>query len=144
MQKLLCAFVFSMAVFASEASVPLSRPATGEVKAAESGARLWKASIASLAIVHAVDTQSSWGKCEGNSFLASGSGQFGARGMAFKSAFVGGLAMAEYLTGRRHPKLYGLFTAGNFGVSAGLGGMAGHNYTVAAPGVGYGCGPVSH
>ena len=101
--------------------------------------RIWKASLISLVVAQAVDAQSSWGKCESNSFLAGSGGRFDSRSLSIKSGMIAGLALAETISGRHHPKLYGLFSAVNFSVGAGIGGMALHNYTISAPAPGYSC-----
>jgi hypothetical protein len=101
--------------------------------------RLWKASLVSLGVAHAVDSHSSWGKCESNSFVAGAGGRFDVSSLAIKSGVFAGLALFEWTSGRRHPKLYRIFSAANFGVSVGVGAMAARNYSVRVPTAGYVC-----
>jgi hypothetical protein len=67
--------------------------------------------------------------------LAGPSGNFGKEGALLKLGFQGGLIGFEYLITRGHPsrKLYRALSAINFGVSATVGGVAIHNYTVPRP-----------
>jgi hypothetical protein len=100
------------------------------------GRSLWRLSLAALAVSNALDIQSSWGKHELNSTLASQSGDFGAQGALLKLGFQGGLISVEYLITRRHPgrRLYRTLAFINFGASVGIAGVAAHNYTVTPPG----------
>jgi hypothetical protein len=100
------------------------------------GKNLWRISLTTLAVSNALDIQSSWGKHELNSTLASPSGNFGAQGALLKLGFQGGLAGIEYLLTRHHPsaRLYRTLAIINFGASAGIAGVVAHNYTVAPPG----------
>ncbi len=100
------------------------------------GKNLWRASLAALAVANALDIQSSWGKHELNSTLASPSGNFGTQGALLKLGFQSGLAGIEFLLTRHHPsaRLYRALSIINFGAAAGIGGVAAHNYTVAPPG----------
>jgi hypothetical protein len=107
-------------------------PATASLR----GKNLWRASLAALAVSNALDIQSSWGKHELNSALASPSGDFGAQGALLKLGFQGGLVGIEYLLTRHHAstRLYRALSIINFGAAAGIGGVAAHNYTIAPPG----------
>jgi hypothetical protein len=100
------------------------------------GRNLWRVSLATLAVSNALDIQSSWGKHELNSTLASPSGEFGAQGALIKLGFQGGLVGIEFLLTHHHPsaRLYRTLAIINFGASAAIGGVVAHNYTVAAPG----------
>jgi len=100
------------------------------------GRNLWRISLTTLAVSNALDVQSSWGKHELNSALASPSGNFGAQGAMLKLGFQGGLVGVEYLLTRHHPnpRLYKALSIINFGASVGIAGVAAHNYTVAPPG----------
>ncbi|MGO9256235.1 MAG: hypothetical protein ACLQU1_08040 [Bryobacteraceae bacterium] len=100
------------------------------------GKNLWRISLTTLAVSNALDIQSSWGKHELNSTLASPSGNFGAQGALLKLGFQGGLVGIEYLLTRHHPsaRLYRTLAIINFGASAGIAGVVAHNYTVAPPG----------
>ena len=100
------------------------------------GRNLWRISLTTLGISNALDIQSSWGKHELNSTLASPSGNFGAQGALLKLGFQGGLVGIEYLLTRHRPspRLYRTLAIINFASSAGIAGVAAHNYTVAPPG----------
>ena len=99
------------------------------------GQKLWRASVAALGAVNAMDVESSWHKHELNSTLAGSNGTFGAQGALIKLGMQGGLVGIEYLLTRRHPsaRLYRAVSFINFGVAAGIGSVAGHNYTVPVP-----------
>jgi hypothetical protein len=94
--------------------------------------RLWHVSLASLAAANVMDVQSSWGKHELNSPLASANGTFGARGALMKSGFQGGLMGLEMLVLRRHPNrtLCRFLAVVNFGAAAVVAGTTVHNYGV--------------
>jgi hypothetical protein len=94
--------------------------------------RVWKASLASLAIANVMDVQSSWGKYETNPMLAGANGRFGARGALLKLALQGSVVGVEYLITRGHPskRVYRLLTIVNFGDAAATAATAGHNYTI--------------
>jgi hypothetical protein len=97
--------------------------------------KLWRASITALAVANVLDVHSSWGKHELNSTLSGPTGNFGKEGAIVKLGFQGGLIGFEYLITRGHPsrKLYRALSVINFGVSATIGGVAVHNYTVPRP-----------
>ncbi len=108
--------------------LPLTKPATPHLK-------LWRTSVATLAVANALDVHSSWGKYELNRTLAGPSGTFGRDGALLKLAFQGGLLGVEYLITRGHPtgKVYKALSVINFGAAATFGGVAAHNYTVPRP-----------
>jgi len=94
--------------------------------------RLWIASMMAAAAGTSLDAATSWGKYEGNGFLASSDGRFGAKGVSIKA----GLAMAVFMPQialRRHKELRVPFTIGNFAQAALFGGVAAHNLGVRAP-----------
>lgn len=115
---------------------PAALAAPGKLAAPAAGRNLWRISLASLAVSNALDVQSSWGKHELNGTLASPSGNFGTQGALLKLGFQGGLVGIEYLLTRHRPspRLYRALAIINFGASAGICGVAAHNYTVAPPG----------
>lgn len=94
---------------------------------------IWKLSLASLTVAHAMDMQSSWGKHELNSTLAGPAGKFGGQGALIKLGLQGSLMGVEYLITRRRPsnKLYRVLSVINFGAAAGTTAVACHNYTIA-------------
>ncbi len=94
--------------------------------------RLWRFSVASLAVANALDVHSSWGKHELNGALAGGNGTFGARGAALKLGMQGALLGVEYLLtrGRPHPRLYRVLSYVNFSAAGVIGVTAMHNYSI--------------
>jgi len=97
--------------------------------------RLWRISVAALGAANAMDIQSSWSKHELNATLAGPNGNFGAQGALLKLGMQGGLLGVEYLLLRHHPSSHAFRAVSfiNFGIAAGIGAVAGHNYTVPAP-----------
>jgi hypothetical protein len=97
--------------------------------------KLWRVSITALTVANVLDAHSSWGKHELNSTLSGPSGTFGKEGALIKLGLQGGLIGFEYLITRGHPsrKRYRAFSGINFGVSAAIGGVAVHNYSVPRP-----------
>ncbi len=94
--------------------------------------RIWVASIFTMAGASGLDAASSWGKQEGNSFLASSNGRFGAKGLALKASFGAAVIVPEFLF-RKHKDLLKTFAIGNFAEAALFGGAAIHNLGVASP-----------
>src|SRR5258708_29562636 len=94
--------------------------------------RLWKASLATMAVANALDIHSSWGKHELNGTLAGPGGQFGRQGALIKLGLQGGLLGAEYLITRGHPtrNVCRALSMVNFGAAAATGVVASHNYTI--------------
>ena len=102
--------------------------------------RLWLSSLMALSVTNVLDVQSSLGKRELNSALASSSGTLGPQGILLKSGLQGGLLGIEYLVLRRHShrlatagsqsKLYRTLSIINFASSGVFAGIAAHNYTV--------------
>jgi hypothetical protein len=127
MRNILLFLVISAGVMSAQEVSFLDRPTTAP--------KLWRASITALAVANVLDVHSSWGKHELNSTLSGPSGNFGKEGALIKLGLQGGLIGFEYLITRGHPsrKLYRALSAMNFGVSATIGGVAAHNYTVPAP-----------
>ncbi|MDQ2774713.1 MAG: hypothetical protein M3Y57_07290 [Acidobacteriota bacterium] len=80
--------------------------------------RLWIGSMLAMAGATAFDAASSWGKSEGNGFLASPDGTFGARGLSIKAAIAAAVIVPQLLL-RRHKELNMKFLTGNF-VQAGI------------------------
>ena len=127
MRNILLFFGMCAGVLSTQESALLDRPAPAP--------KLWRASITALTVANVMDVHSSWGKHELNSTLSGPSGNFGKEGALLKLGFQGGLIGFEYLITRGHPsrKLYRALSAINFGVSATIGGVAVHNYTVSRP-----------
>ena len=103
------------------------------LSAEESGKRLWKVSLVSLAAANTLDVTSSWGKHELNTTLSNPAGRFGAQGALIKMGIQGGLFGVEYLITRGHPtkKLYRVLSVVNFGAAASFGAVAARNYRIA-------------
>lgn len=106
--------------------------ATSSPTRPDAGARLWRASIVAVAAANAMDVHSSWGKHELNPTLAGPDGRFGGQGALLKLGLQGSLLGIEYLFTRHHPsgRLYRALAVLNFGVAAGIGSVAAHNYTI--------------
>ena len=93
--------------------------------------RLWIASIVAMVAASSTDAATSWGKREGNGFLASSNGNFGMRGVSLKAAMAGAVIVPQLLF-RNHKNLRGKFIAGNF-IEAGIfTGVSVHNLRVTA------------
>jgi len=127
MRNILLSFMICAGVLSAQELSLLNRPAPAP--------KLWRASITALAVANVLDVHSSWGKHELNSTLSGPSGNFGKEGALIKIGLQGGLIGFEYLITRGHPsrKLYRALSVVNFGVSATIGGVAAHNYTVPRP-----------
>ena len=126
MRNILLLLAVCAGVLSAQESSLLNRPAPPP--------KLWRASVAALAVTNALDVHSSWGKHELNSTLAGPNGNFGPQGALLKLGFQGGLLGVEYLITRGHPskKLYRALTIVNFGAAGVFGGVAAHNYTIPA------------
>lgn len=124
MRNILLVFGICAGVLSAQELSLLDRPAPAP--------KLWRASITALTVANVMDVHSSWGKHELNSTLSGPSGNFGKEGALIKLGLQGGLIGFEYLITRGHPsrKLYRALSVVNFGVSATIGGVAVHNYTV--------------
>jgi hypothetical protein len=122
MKKLLLSFVLSTVVLCAQEPAPPC-------------AKLWKASLVSLATANALDIHSSWGKQELNPALANPRGRFSSQSALLKLGIQGTLFGAEYLLTRGHPtrKVYRMLTVVNFGAAATYGATAIHNYGIPAP-----------
>jgi hypothetical protein len=88
----------------------------------------WKASLVALAAGSALDIHSSLGKRELNPLLAGANGQFGAKGIAIKSAITGGAVLGQWLFARKNQRHAKIATVANFGMAGLLMGAAKINY----------------
>lgn len=88
--------------------------------------KLYKISVAAVVASAAADMGTSMRPhlYESNPLLAGSDGRFGARGVALKSAIVGGTLAAGYIFHRRHPAIS---AAANAGMAAVTGVTAIHN-----------------
>lgn len=127
MLKILLSFGICAGILGAQELSLLDRPTPAP--------KLWRASITALTVANVMDVHSSWGKHELNSTLSGPSGNFGREGALLKLGLQGGLIGFEYLITRGHPsrRLYRALSVVNFGVSATIGGVAAHNYTVPRP-----------
>ena len=91
--------------------------------------RLWIASMIAAVAGTSFDAASSWHQKEGNAFLASSDGTFGARGLSIKAAFAAAVIIPQICL-RKHSELKGVFAAGNFAEAAIFGGVAIHNVRI--------------
>lgn len=88
--------------------------------------RIWIASIFAMAAASGADAATSWGKREGNGFLASSDGTFGAKGLSIKAGLAAGVIVPQILL-RKHSDLKKIFSIGNFAQAAVFTGIAAHN-----------------
>ncbi|MGA8027349.1 MAG: hypothetical protein WB992_09385 [Bryobacteraceae bacterium] len=80
--------------------------------------RVWIASMFAAAGASALDADTSLGKREGNSLLASSNGTFGAKGVSIKAGIAAAVLVPQILL-RHHRNLRTTFITGNF-VDAGI------------------------
>ena len=94
--------------------------------------KVWIGSMLAMAGASGLDAATSWGKLEGNGFLASGNGTFGARGLSIKAAMAAAVLLPQALL-RNHKELRVKFAVANL-VEAGIfTGVSIHNLGVSAP-----------
>ncbi len=94
--------------------------------------RIWLASLLAVAASTSMDAATSWGKHEGNGFLASSNGTFGARGISIKAAMLAAVVVPQ-IAFRHHQGLKTKFAIGNL-IEAGIfTGVSIHNLGVTAP-----------
>jgi hypothetical protein len=104
------------------------------VEASKPELRLWKFSTAALIAASAADVASSYGRCcEANPILASSDRTFGNRGLAIKSASVGGQLLLQYMVVRKNPRLAKVLSYVNFGSAGALTAVAVRNYRIPQP-----------
>jgi len=92
--------------------------------------RIWQISAAVLGAVTIADVHSSLGRHELNPMLRSSNGRFGARGIAVKSAIVGGALGAQWLLLRKNPKASGYAAGANFAMAAATSAAVARNHSV--------------
>lgn len=88
--------------------------------------RLWISSIVAAVVGTSFDAASSWGQREGNSFLASSDGRFGAKGLGIKAGFAAATIIPQICL-RRRTALKPAFTLGNFVEASLFTGVSVHN-----------------
>lgn len=111
------------ALINAQSLTPLSTPDNGH------GRKLWIASLCAVAGASAFDAFSSWGKQEGNGFLASGNGTFGVKGISIKAGLFTGLLIPQYRF-RHRTEWRRRFIIENFVEAGAFGGIAAHNMQV--------------
>ena len=79
-----------------------------------------------------LDAATSWGKLEGNGFLASSNGNFGARGLSIKAAMAAAVILPQVLL-RKHKELRVKFALANLVETGIFTGVSIHNLVVSAP-----------
>jgi len=93
---------------------------------------VWRASLAALAVGHALDIASSMpspNTYEGNRFMRGHDGDLSiGRAVAYKSAAMGAFAIGQYVLVRRYPKAARWLAAVNFGHGALAGRQAARNW----------------
>ena len=92
--------------------------------------KLWKWSVAALAVTHAADCHSSYGMREMNPLLRGAGNRFDAGSVALKAGVVGALVLGQklFLPGRKGNRKR--WAALNFSMAATTGGFAVRNYYV--------------
>jgi hypothetical protein len=89
------------------------------------GKRLWKWSLAAVAVGNAADVMTSVGRHELNPVL--GVGQFGPRATGTKIGISSAVVGLQYLLLRRRPEAARKLACLNFGLAAAAGGAAAYN-----------------
>jgi hypothetical protein len=89
--------------------------------------RLWKASLAALAVAAVADVVTSYGKRELNPALRSPDGRFGRRGLAIKSLVTGSALAGQWFLVRRAPESGRYAAVANFGIAGVFSMAAVHN-----------------
>ena len=111
-------------VLASRYSLPRETPSYSRDRS------LFMASVAALAAANAADLATSWGRREGNPFLASSNSQFGPQSAALKGAFTGVSLVIQWFALRHNPRLYRGLAWTNFTLAGGISAVAIRNTTV--------------
>jgi len=94
---------------------------------AEEWKKTWEVSVGALVAANVADAATSWGLRESNPLLGS---RFDGKSVAIKGGLVGGSLVLQALLIKRHPRIAKKLAIINFGVSAGLAGVAWHNTTL--------------
>jgi hypothetical protein len=119
----------SAAPSSSSAVAPATTIAKTEDRHERMMNRLWITSLVAVAAATSVDAGTSWGKLEGNSFLASSNGTFGAKGLGIKMG-VAGAVIVPQICFRKHKELRSFLIIGNFGEASIFSAAAAHNLTI--------------
>ena len=95
--------------------------------------RLWLGAIAAVVAANAFDAGSSWGKREGNSFLASPDGTFGTKGASIKAGITAGMIIPQILLLRGKSNLKKRVAIVDYAEAGIITAVSVHNLKVAAP-----------
>jgi hypothetical protein len=95
--------------------------------------RLWLGAIAAVVAANAFDAGSSWGKRDGNSFLASPDGTFGAKGASIKAGMTAGIIIPQILLLRGKSDLKKRVAIVGYAEAAFIAAVSVHNLGVAPP-----------
>ena len=127
---------FSLPNLSVQSSITTLTPAKARFDTAEARhdrivTRIWISSLCAVAASTSMDAATSWGKREGNSFLASSNGNFGERGVSIKAGMLAAVVIPQVIF-RHHQELKSKFAIGNF-IEAGIfTGVSVHNLGVTA------------
>jgi hypothetical protein len=105
-------------------------PAFAEDGGGRFAKRLWRASIAAVAVGSALDMHSSMGKIETNGLLANRQGVFSMQSVGLKLAIAGAAIGTQHYLLHRNPAASSYKTGAwiNFAVAGAMSGVAVHNY----------------
>ena len=124
-------FVISIVLSTARAEVPSEDVKQSEATEAHAMGvvKLWRPSLAALAVGSALDAHSSWSKCcEANPFLPSNNGRFGGGAAAMKGAAFGGQLLFQTWAVRKWPRASKPLSIVNFATAGLLTGVAIRNY----------------
>jgi len=117
-------------------AAPAAAPVIAEQRPARKWSKAWLASVGAVAAVNFLDIHSSRGHREANPLFRDRQGRFATgKAIMIKSAIAGGLVGTQWLWMKTHPEkqYHQPFTLINSVVAGGLGAVAIHNYSLAAP-----------
>lgn len=92
--------------------------------------RKWWKSVAVLSAAVALDCVSSYGMVESNPMYASRDGRFKAKGLTLRLGTSSAGMLVQYLIVRKHPEYVDTLAVTNYGIAAGVGGVAVHNLAI--------------
>ena len=93
--------------------------------------KLWRLSVAALAVGSATDAWSSYGRLEANPLLRGPGGQFSARAIGIKAAIAGSTVATQWLVMRKRPESARVAAITNFGMTGIFMGVAARNRSLA-------------
>ena len=92
--------------------------------------KLWRLSVAVLAVGSATDAWSSYGRQEANPLLRGPGGQFTGRAIGIKAAIAGGTVAGQWLVMRKRPESARAAAIANFGMTGIFMGVAVRNRSI--------------